>query len=261
MNLLSQIIVGCIAVLHIYILWLEMFAWTTRAKKVFKTIPVDQFEKTKVLAANQGLYNGFLAAGLIWSLLISDATWSKNVALFFLGCVLVAGIYGAMTASKRIFFVQAVPAILGILSLFLINYSYNIQNKNINKPISATKKKLKADKFSEVRKNSDKIVIKFYQIKNPDTVEDLKNVVWRKSIIDNKKLIEFDSFFKNIKNGGYCCCPRTNYTITFYKNNSEIKTYNVDIENSEDKVLFFDRSYQSSYYIYVEKWNSFLSSL
>ena len=119
MNLLSQIFVGFIALLHLYILWLEMFAWTTRAKKVFKTIPEDQFEKTKVMAANQGLYNGFLAAGLIWSLLITDVAWSKNVALFFLGCVLVAGVYGAMTASKRIFFVQAVPAILGILS-FLV---------------------------------------------------------------------------------------------------------------------------------------------
>lgn len=119
MNTLSQIIVGFIAILHIYILWLEMFAWTTRAKKVFKTIPEEQFEKTKVLAANQGLYNGFLAGGLVWSLVITDATWSKNVALFFLGCVLVAGIYGAMTASKRIFFVQAVPAILGILSVVL----------------------------------------------------------------------------------------------------------------------------------------------
>ncbi|MBM6499386.1 DUF1304 domain-containing protein [Flavobacterium macrobrachii] len=129
MNLLSQIIVGFIAVLHIYILWLEMFAWTTRAKKVFKTIPEDQFEKTKVMAANQGLYNGFLAAGLIWSLLICDATWSKNLALFFLGCVLVAGIYGALTASKRIFFVQAVPAILGILSLVI---STNQKKENID---------------------------------------------------------------------------------------------------------------------------------
>ncbi len=119
MNLLSQIIVGFIALLHIYILWLEMFAWTTRARKVFKTIPPDQFEKTKVMAANQGLYNGFLAAGLIWSLLICDVTWSQNVALFFLTCVLVAGIYGALTASKRIFFVQAVPAILGLLSFML----------------------------------------------------------------------------------------------------------------------------------------------
>ncbi len=83
MNLLSQITVGFIAFIHLYILWLEMFAWTTRAKKVFKTIPEDQFEKTKVMAANQGLYNGFLAAGLIWSLFISDAIWSKNVAFFF----------------------------------------------------------------------------------------------------------------------------------------------------------------------------------
>jgi putative membrane protein len=117
MNILSQLIIGFIAVLHIYILWLEMFAWTTRGRKVFKTIPADQFEKTKVMAANQGLYNGFLAAGLIWSLLISNVNWSHNIAMFFLSCVLVAGIYGALTASKRIFFVQAVPAILGLLSL------------------------------------------------------------------------------------------------------------------------------------------------
>ncbi|HCQ11793.1 DUF1304 domain-containing protein [Flavobacterium sp.] len=120
MNIVSQIIVGFIAFIHLYILWLEMFAWTTRARKVFKTIPADQFEKTKVMAANQGLYNGFLAFGLIWSLFISDAIWSTNVALFFLGCVLVAGLYGAFTVSKRIFYVQSVPAILGILSL--INY-------------------------------------------------------------------------------------------------------------------------------------------
>lgn len=119
MNIISQSIIGFIALLHIYILWLEMFAWTTRARKVFKTIPPDQFEKTKVMAANQGLYNGFLAAGLIWSLLICDVSWSQNVALFFLSCVLIAGIYGALTASKRIFFVQAVPAILGLLSLLI----------------------------------------------------------------------------------------------------------------------------------------------
>ena len=119
MNLLSQLIVGFIALLHIYILWLEMFAWTTRGRKVFKNIPEDQFEKTKVMAANQGLYNGFLAAGLIWSLFITDLDWSKNIAVFFLSCVLIAGIYGAMTASKRFFFVQAVPAILGLLSFML----------------------------------------------------------------------------------------------------------------------------------------------
>lgn len=119
MNTLSQLIVGFIAVLHLYILWLEMFAWTTRGRKVFKNIPEEQFEKTKVMAANQGLYNGFLAAGLIWSLSITNIDWSKNIAIFFLSCVLVAGLYGAMTASKRIFYVQAVPAILGLLSFML----------------------------------------------------------------------------------------------------------------------------------------------
>jgi putative membrane protein len=119
MNFFSQIIVAFIAVIHLYILWLEMFAWTTRGRKVFKTIPEDQFEKTKTMAANQGLYNGFLAAGLSWSLFISDKTWSINIAIFFLVCVLIAGLYGAFTVSKRIFYVQALPAILGLLSLLL----------------------------------------------------------------------------------------------------------------------------------------------
>ena len=118
MNILSQIIIGLVAFIHLYILWLEMFVWTTVGRKVFKTIPSDMFDKTKVMAANQGLYNGFLATGLIWSLFISDEMWSRNIALFFLNCVLIAGIYGAFSVSKRIFFVQGIPAILGILSLF-----------------------------------------------------------------------------------------------------------------------------------------------
>jgi putative membrane protein len=117
MTLLSQILVGFIAFIHVYILILEMFLWTTRGKKVFTTIPEDQFEKTKVMAANQGLYNGFLAAGLIWSLLISDEIWSNHVALFFLSCVAVAGVYGALTVTKRILFVQTIPAIIAIISL------------------------------------------------------------------------------------------------------------------------------------------------
>ncbi len=119
MNTLSQLIIGFVAALHLYILWLEMFAWTTRGRKVFKSIPEDQFEKTKVMAANQGLYNGFMAAGLIWSLCITNADWAKYIAIFFLACVLIAGVYGAFTVSKRIFMVQAVPAILGLLSFML----------------------------------------------------------------------------------------------------------------------------------------------
>ncbi|MNE21887.1 hypothetical protein D3C80_1150690 [compost metagenome] len=115
MKLLSQLFIALVAVEHLYILWLEMFAWTTRGKKTFKSIPADLFEPTKKLAANQGLYNGFLAAGLIWSLLITDVNWSFNIACFFLGCVIIAGIYGALTAQRSIFFVQALPAIIALI--------------------------------------------------------------------------------------------------------------------------------------------------
>ncbi|MBR9855354.1 MAG: DUF1304 domain-containing protein [Algicola sp.] len=120
MLLFAKIIIGVVALLHIYFLWLEMFAWTTKAKKVFRSFPEDLFEPTKTLAANQGLYNGFLAAGLIWSLLIQDAEWQIYVACFFLGCVALAGLYGALTASKKILIVQGLPAILG-LALLLIH--------------------------------------------------------------------------------------------------------------------------------------------
>ena len=80
----------------------------------------ELFEKTKALAANQGLYNGFLAAGLIWSLIVLDPVWSKNIALFFTACVAVAGIYGAATAMRKIFFTQALPAILALGSLLML---------------------------------------------------------------------------------------------------------------------------------------------
>ncbi|MCX2583232.1 DUF1304 domain-containing protein [Pedobacter sp. MR22-3] len=119
MQLAAQILIGIIAVLHIYILWLEMFAWTTKAPHVFKTIPKDLFPQTKALAANQGLYNGFLAAGLIWSLCIGDHQWKTYVAIFFLCCIIVAGIYGAATASKKILYVQSIPALVALILLHL----------------------------------------------------------------------------------------------------------------------------------------------
>jgi putative membrane protein len=119
MKLLSSILIALVAVEHLYILWLEMFVWTTKGKKVFKTIPADLFEKTKVLAANQGLYNGFLAIGLIWSLFIKNEEWHFNVAAFFLSCVIVAGIYGAVTAAKSIFIKQAMPAIIALIALII----------------------------------------------------------------------------------------------------------------------------------------------
>lgn len=119
MSILSLILIGAIAALHIYILWLEMFAWETRGPRAFRSLPRDLFPKTKVLAANQGLYNGFLAAGLIWSMLIGDPVWAKNVATCFLLFVLVAGGYGAATASRRIFYIQGVPSILALLAVHL----------------------------------------------------------------------------------------------------------------------------------------------
>ncbi|NND32046.1 MAG: DUF1304 domain-containing protein [Saprospiraceae bacterium] len=120
MEILINILIGLVALLHLYFLWLEMFAWETRARKVFRSLPDHLFTPTKVLAANQGLYNGFLAAGLIWSLLISDTIWASNVAIFFLSCVLIAGIYGAISVDKKIFIVQGLPALLALI-LIIVN--------------------------------------------------------------------------------------------------------------------------------------------
>ena len=119
MILIAKIITGFVALMHLYFLWLEMFAWTTKGPKVFRNFPKDLFEPTKSMAANQGLYNGFLSAGLIWSLLIPASDWSMNVAIFFLGCVTVAGIYGAISVSKKIFYIQGLPALLAILAFLL----------------------------------------------------------------------------------------------------------------------------------------------
>ena len=114
MSAAPSILIGFIAALHIYIMWFEMFAWTTRGRKVFRGFPKELFEPTKVLAANQGLYNGFLAAGLIWTFFIHDPVWKAKVAIFFLCCVLIAGVFGAFTASKKIFFIQGLPAIIAL---------------------------------------------------------------------------------------------------------------------------------------------------
>ena len=119
MKLIAGLLTGLVAVEHLYIVWLEMFAWTTKGRKTFKSFPDELFEKTKPMAANQGLYNGFLAAGLIWSLLIQNADWSRNVSCFFLSCVVIAGIYGAFSVQRSIFFIQAVPAIAALFFVLM----------------------------------------------------------------------------------------------------------------------------------------------
>lgn len=116
MKIISFVFIAVVAFEHIFFLWLEMFAWESVGRRVFKSaLPGDMFRPTKTLAANQGLYNGFLAAGLIWTFFIGDHYWQNNIAVFFLTCVVVAGSYGALTASKKIFFVQALPAIIALI--------------------------------------------------------------------------------------------------------------------------------------------------
>jgi putative membrane protein len=117
MSIVATVIIALVALIHVYILVLEMFLWDKpQGMKAFG-LNQQMATATKVLAANQGLYNGFLAAGLIWGLYLGTAGF--QVKVFFLVCVLIAGLYGAATASKKILFVQAVPAAVGLAALFL----------------------------------------------------------------------------------------------------------------------------------------------
>lgn len=112
-------LIALIALLHLYIMVLEMVLWTgPRGQRAFG-ITAAYAESTKALAANQGLYNGFLAAGLIWALIAGPAAAGHSPALYFLACVLVAGLFGAATANRRILFIQAIPAALGLLAVLL----------------------------------------------------------------------------------------------------------------------------------------------
>jgi putative membrane protein len=114
-RLVAQILVGVVAAIHVYILVLEMFLWRgPRGRAAFGTTR-EFAESTATLAANQGLYNGFLAAGLVWSIVADDFAF----AVFFLLCVMVAGVYGAVTVSRRILVVQAVPAAVALVVTLL----------------------------------------------------------------------------------------------------------------------------------------------
>lgn len=113
--MLASVLIALVALLHLYFMYLEMFAWDTPAgHKAFNLKP-DFATASKTLAANQGLYNGFLAAGLLWGLYLGETGF--QVKVFFLGCVIVAGVFGAATVSRKILYVQAVPAILALACL------------------------------------------------------------------------------------------------------------------------------------------------
>lgn len=123
MDIIAQILTALVVIEHLYILYIEMFAWETIGKRTFKgALPEELFSKTKGLAANQGLYNGFLAAGLLWSFFIDDAQWAFNVRVFFLGCVIVAALYGAYKSSKSILIKQGLPAILAMIFVLLAKF-------------------------------------------------------------------------------------------------------------------------------------------
>jgi len=119
MELTIRVLIGLITFIHLYIMWMEMFAWEKRGKKVFKSFPEDLFPRTKLMASHQGLYNGFLAAGLLWTFFIQEVKWQNNVSLFFLICVFIAGIYATLTIDKKVFFVQALPALVSIVLILI----------------------------------------------------------------------------------------------------------------------------------------------
>lgn len=117
MNSIANILVGLVTLLHIYFLILEMFLWdSTYGRKVFNLTP-EFSAASKTLAANQGLYNGFLAAGLIWGLYLGAT--GLSVKVFFLSCVLLAGLYGGLTVNRKILFVQAIPALAALTFLLI----------------------------------------------------------------------------------------------------------------------------------------------
>ncbi len=122
MEILSLVFIALVALLHFYFMILEMFYWTKpRGQKAFGVTP-EFAEESKVLAANQGLYNGFLTAGLIWAMI--DQTYGDKIAIFFLICVTLAGLYGSYsTKNKKIFFVQAVPAMIALALTLLKIYN------------------------------------------------------------------------------------------------------------------------------------------
>lgn len=117
MSIITNLIIALIALLHVYFLVLEMFLWDKPAGLRAFGQTKEAAAASKVLAANQGLYNGFLAAGLFWGL--SLGAGGTAVKVFFLSCVLIAGLYGAATASRKILFVQALPAAIGLALVLL----------------------------------------------------------------------------------------------------------------------------------------------
>jgi putative membrane protein len=122
MSLLANIFVALVALVHGYFLVLEMFLWTKPVGLQTFRQSLAKAEESAVLAANQGLYNGFLVAGLVWGLVQPVPAFAFQIKVFFLICVIIAGLYGAWSVSKRILFVQALPAVIALVLVYLAAY-------------------------------------------------------------------------------------------------------------------------------------------
>ncbi len=129
MRKVALVLVALIALLHLYIAWFEMFAWTERGPQVFSTFPPELFEQTVELAANQGAYNFFLAVGLIWSLFISDREWQFRIASCFLGFVAIAGLVAAITVELGTGLPQMVPSVVA-LGLLIVGHRQETVGEN-----------------------------------------------------------------------------------------------------------------------------------
>ncbi len=114
MTFLQTLVICLVAVIHLYLMYVEMFAWETRGARFLTRFDADFFRISKPLAINMGLYNGFMAAGLLGSEFLVEPPFKTSALLFFLGCLTIAGIFGAKTAETKLFFVQSVPALIGI---------------------------------------------------------------------------------------------------------------------------------------------------
>jgi len=121
MPVFLKILVAIIALEHLFIAYVEMFAWETKGPKMFSHLSLNFIKQTKQMAGNQGLYNLFLVAGMIWAICLTNPAWSFMIAIFFLACVAIAGIYGAITVEKSIFFKQAFPSLLVMILVFIFH--------------------------------------------------------------------------------------------------------------------------------------------
>ena len=120
-NSIKLILVALIAIEHLFFMWMQLFNWQSLGGKMVRTLPKGLYNFTRKIVANQGVYNGFIAAGLIWSLIISEHSWSTNIQAFFLTFIIIAGFFGGITISKKIFYLQSIPA---MICLFLVITSY-----------------------------------------------------------------------------------------------------------------------------------------